>query len=363
MSHARLTNYLSTIPICSLGLLSVNCIVHLFIFLTSEPLNLFSINPYLVIYNYEFYRIISSAFVHSGLLHIFFNMMSLLQIGTILEIQFGTLQFLVVTLWLVILSSTLYVLFSYILSLAFNNISWLYYSSVGFSGVLFSYAIIETYHSNMPTRSVFGLFEVPSKVYPWVLLVILQIMLPNVSWLGHVSGIIVGLLLLSGSLQFLLPSVEFYKSIEQSTFCSNYFVRLSNYVRTPDYNMTYPNFYVCGPNVPNPILMIFVQLWNIIETLLYIFGLTPANLQYFYQSISSLFARTPSVNSDDNSTIPLTERSSPFDSRGSFQTLRQNEDNNNNSVSNAIKNSKLVNGKSNNKSVKNPIVDSNISNV
>lgn len=48
-------------------------------------------------------------------------------------------------------------------------------SAVGYSGVLFCYATIEAFHSEEQSRSVFGLFTVPTKLYPFILLVIIQV--------------------------------------------------------------------------------------------------------------------------------------------------------------------------------------------
>lgn len=48
-------------------------------------------------------------------------------------------------------------------------------SAVGYSGVLFSYALIEAFHSTESSRSVFGLFSVPTKSYPFILLVLIQV--------------------------------------------------------------------------------------------------------------------------------------------------------------------------------------------
>ncbi len=48
-------------------------------------------------------------------------------------------------------------------------------SAVGYSGVLFCYALIESFHSVELSRSVFGMFSVPTKSYPIILLVILQV--------------------------------------------------------------------------------------------------------------------------------------------------------------------------------------------
>lgn len=51
----------------------------------------------------------------------------------------------------------------------------MYQMGVGFSGILFTHAVIESFHCIETSRSVFGLFNVPAKIYPFILLVILQV--------------------------------------------------------------------------------------------------------------------------------------------------------------------------------------------
>lgn len=48
-------------------------------------------------------------------------------------------------------------------------------SGVGFSGVLFCYAIIEANHTVEVTRSFYGMFNVPAKLMPFLLLIVLQV--------------------------------------------------------------------------------------------------------------------------------------------------------------------------------------------
>jgi hypothetical protein len=52
----------------------------------------------------------------------------------------------------------------------------LFTSAVGYSGVLFAYALVESFHSPETSRSVFGMFSVPTKAYPFILLVLLQVL-------------------------------------------------------------------------------------------------------------------------------------------------------------------------------------------
>ena len=46
---------------------------------------------------------------------------------------------------------------------------------VGYSGILFCYAVVESYHTTETVRSVFGMFNVPARVFPFILLIILQV--------------------------------------------------------------------------------------------------------------------------------------------------------------------------------------------
>jgi len=42
------------------------------------------------------------------------------------------------------------------------------------------------------SHSIFGFCNVPAWVYPWVLLAMLSIMISNVSFMGHLCGLLVG---------------------------------------------------------------------------------------------------------------------------------------------------------------------------
>ena len=68
------------------------------------------------------------------------------------------------------------------------------YNSVGFSGVLFSLAVQESYLAGTTSRSLFGMVNVPSKYYPWAMLVVMQVLMPNVSFVGHLCGLLIGFL-------------------------------------------------------------------------------------------------------------------------------------------------------------------------
>lgn len=56
-----------------------------------------------------------------------------------------------------------------------HDIQYVRQHAVGFSGVIFTLALVESYRSTQPTRSVFGMLRVPTRLYPWVLLVVLSV--------------------------------------------------------------------------------------------------------------------------------------------------------------------------------------------
>ena len=97
------------LPICTLLILILNILVHILIFLFSWNLSNFSIATIPIFYYGEWYRIITSAFVHGGIFHIGMNMMSLCQLAPALENQFGSLQLFFVTSWIILIEGILYI--------------------------------------------------------------------------------------------------------------------------------------------------------------------------------------------------------------------------------------------------------------
>lgn len=187
-------------------------------FLFDEPvMEAVVMSPRNVIFLHQYWRIISSTLFHVNVMHIGTNSMSMLAIGGLLEEKMGTFAFAVTVCWGMILTSLVYI-FTSLVAHVFGNDDLIYQKAVGFSGVLFHLSVLEAYQSKAQSRSIYGIISVPTKAYPWALLVAIQIMLPYVSFLGHLSGIIVGTLQLHGGLDVLLPSHEFYEQVQTWSF-------------------------------------------------------------------------------------------------------------------------------------------------
>ncbi|XP_031477391.1 rhomboid-like protein 15 isoform X2 [Nymphaea colorata] len=179
--------------------------------------------PSMVISRFQVYRIYTSILFHGSLLHVMFNMLALVPLGSGLERIMGSVRVLYVIFLLATTNAIFHLL---IASVVANNPIHPYHylmdeCAIGFSGVIFSMIVIETSLSGIQSRSVFGLFNVPAKWYAWILLVVFQLLMTNVSLLGHLCGILSGFAYTYGMLNFLLPGSSFYSRIEGSSVLSS----------------------------------------------------------------------------------------------------------------------------------------------
>lgn len=145
------------------------------------------------------------------------NMLSLFALGQSLESLFGSLHFFFLLSVYTIGCGVLYCALAFLISVIWNPYT-IIQGAVGFSGVLFAMAVDESSLSVFPTRSVFGLFSVPTKIYPWVLMLIIQLLLPGVSLMGHFAGIVLGMIHTSGYLAWALPSLVTLRKLEQAAW-------------------------------------------------------------------------------------------------------------------------------------------------
>jgi len=171
----------------------------------------------------------------------------------------------------------------------FSVISRTNQSAVGFSAVLFSYAVLDSYHTTETTRKLWFI-TVPAKLYPWALLLIIQVMMPNVSFIGHLSGIVVAVLMVTGYLGVLLPSSDFYLALEQSRVFSA-LTKQPNYIswRDRDVSTTATGGTSSSSssltNVFGGLQWILGHIWNVLVTLFYIFGIRlPSTLPTLWAS-------------------------------------------------------------------------------
>ena len=125
--------------------------------------------PQLILYHGQIYRIVTGTIFHSNILHILMNMMSSFTLCTLLEQQIGTFRLLYTIVLSMIVTSFLSLSTAFVLSSIFQYNSLMFQHSIGFSGILFHLSVLECHiHPNI-RRNLFGMFEIPSYLYPWVL--------------------------------------------------------------------------------------------------------------------------------------------------------------------------------------------------
>jgi len=173
---------------------------------------MFCISSDTVLSSFQLYRVFLAQIQHIGLIHLVMNMISFLPMATTMERKIGSFQFCYAHLLFTLTNSILYLIISKVFSL--NS------CSAGLSGIIFSILVVDVSSSLEPTHPVLGLFSVPTAIYPWVLLVTMSILLPDVSFVGHLCGIISGYLYTFGILNFIIPSYEKIARIESSTWYS-----------------------------------------------------------------------------------------------------------------------------------------------
>ena len=137
----------------------------------------------------QLYRIFTAPLFHGSDLHLYYNMISFAMKGIHLERRHGSLRFIVMLLFMTGLTGLIYVGLCVMASEYFNDASYLNQCAIGFSGVVFALKVLTN-----ESDGNFGLFTVPKKLAIWAELLIIQILVPNSSIIGHASGIIAGII-------------------------------------------------------------------------------------------------------------------------------------------------------------------------
>eukprot|EP00123_Amoebidium_parasiticum_P020343 comp4797_c0_seq1/m.933 comp4797_c0_seq1/g.933 ORF comp4797_c0_seq1/g.933 comp4797_c0_seq1/m.933 type:complete len:374 (-) comp4797_c0_seq1:271-1392(-) len=156
----------------------------------------------------QWYRLFLSAFLHGDDYHLYYNMSSLAWKGLILEPRYGPVRYAATIAALVVLSGAFYVVLVSVLVAIYGPYAPLVGPdcAVGFSGVLFGMKVLLAKEDPGGSSRVFG-FTMSHHYVFWVELVLIQVITPNVSFLGHLAGILAGLLLSSGVLESPLHSL------------------------------------------------------------------------------------------------------------------------------------------------------------
>ncbi|XP_043114189.1 rhomboid-related protein 4 [Puntigrus tetrazona] len=150
-------------------------------------------------------RLLLSPFHHADDMHLYFNMASLLWKGIKLERKLGGPWFGYLLSVFSLLTGLVYLLLETGLTHMTEDSSYSLQCAVGFSGVLFGLKVVNNHYHPGGVTYVMGM-PVASRYACWVELVLIHIMNPGTSFVGHLAGILVGLLYTTGPLKSLMKT-------------------------------------------------------------------------------------------------------------------------------------------------------------
>ena len=151
----------------------------------------------------EWQRLIFSPFVHTSDFHLYYNMASFMWKAISLERHFGSGYFLYMVGVFSAATGSLYLAINYFLAEVLNQWSYINSCAAGFSGVIFALKVVTTHLQPGGMSSIMGI-PVPMKLACWVELILISVFFPNVSFVGHLAGILVGLAFVSGPLKMIM---------------------------------------------------------------------------------------------------------------------------------------------------------------
>lgn len=143
----------------------------------------------------HYWRIITSAFSHISVLHLVFNMSALWSLGVVEQLGhmgLGLQFYLHYTLVLVVLSGALVLGSYHILIQKFKLEYFRRVTAVGYSCVVFGWMTILSVKQPSSKLELFGFLSLPISFAPFESLIFTSIIVPQASFIGHLSGIIVG---------------------------------------------------------------------------------------------------------------------------------------------------------------------------
>lgn len=146
-------------------------------------------------------RIFYAPFFHASDFHLYYNMASFIWKGISLERHFGSGYFLYMVTVFSVMTDLVYLTINYALAEFLDQWSAVQSCAVGFSGVLFALKVVTTHLQPPGMTMVLGFIPVPLRLACWAELVLISVLFPNVSFVGHLSGILVGLAWVYGPLR------------------------------------------------------------------------------------------------------------------------------------------------------------------
>ena len=183
-----------------------------------------SLCPAAVIDSGQYYRLFTSEITHGSPGHIMFNMVTFMLWGTDLEKYYGTAFYASVNVVIGIISNFLTIGIQFAQAYYFpvtvagcevGGPRMLLRCGIGYSNILFGLMMLEAFMGDDTHRDLFCI-KVRKAYIPWIWMVLIQVCIPQASFIGHLTGIIAALLIKNCGLSFALPKYEWIDSFESS---------------------------------------------------------------------------------------------------------------------------------------------------
>uniref|UniRef100_UPI003AAD5D58 rhomboid-related protein 4 n=1 Tax=Centroberyx gerrardi TaxID=166262 RepID=UPI003AAD5D58 len=195
---------LDNIPPVTLAVLGLNVYLYLF---PAAPLMQACVSVQNAYWHGDWRRLLLSPLHHVDDWHLYFNMASFLWKGTKLEQRMGGSWFLYVLSVFSLLTGLVYLLLEAGLTKLTQDQSYSMECAVGFSGVLFALKVLSNHYHPGGVTYVMGLgLPVSNRFASWVELVLIHLTSPGTSLIGHLAGIVVGLLYTAGPLKTIMET-------------------------------------------------------------------------------------------------------------------------------------------------------------
>ncbi len=162
-------------PVLTYALIGLNVLAFIAQTVSSDVQRMFTLWPPAIASNDEYYRLLTSAFLHYGIVHLLFNMYALYVVGPPLEMRLGRLRF-----------GALYALSALGGSVLVYLIAPLNTATAGASGAvfgLFGATFVVAKALNLDVRWVLALIGIN---------VVISLTMPSISWQGHAGGLVTG---------------------------------------------------------------------------------------------------------------------------------------------------------------------------
>ncbi|XP_037089671.1 rhomboid-related protein 4-like [Pollicipes pollicipes] len=185
--------------------------VALFLNLVKPPWHRYDacISVFTVLRQGDYKRVLISTFEHADEWHLYYNMVSFLWKGMRLEQRMGSRKFAILLGVFSVSCSLTYLALAKTATEFLQDESYSRQCAIGFSGVIFALKVLtQRLESASDSWTYLRGLAVPARWAVWAELVLIHILVPGASFVGHLAGILVGLAYTYGPLEYLVDTLD-----------------------------------------------------------------------------------------------------------------------------------------------------------